>query len=53
MIVPFFIIQCPEFVTGLALTMVLGIVAGSLSGGVGTFWLLSKLKQEACSTVGI
>lgn len=52
-LVPFFIIQCPQFATGLIITMALGIVAGSFSGGVGAFWLLSKLKQEACSTAGI
>jgi len=39
--------------SGLTLTMALGIVAGSFSGGVGAFWLLSKLKKEAFSTAGI
>jgi len=46
-LVPFFITQCPEFASGLVFVMVMGIIAGSLSGGTSTFWLLSRLKMEA------
>jgi hypothetical protein len=46
-LVPFFIIQCPEFASGLIFIMALGIVAGALSGATGTLWVLSKMKMEA------
>jgi hypothetical protein len=46
-LVPFFIIQCPEFASGLVFIMALGIVAGALSGGTGTLWVLNKMKMEA------
>jgi len=42
--VPFFIVQCPEFATGLVFTMGLGIVAGALSGGTGTLWAFNKVR---------
>ncbi len=42
--VPFFIIQCPEFATGLVFTMALGIVAGAVSGGTGTLWAFNKVR---------
>ncbi len=43
-LVPFFILQCPGFEAGLIFTMALGIITGSLSGGTGTFWGLSKVR---------
>ncbi len=46
-LVPFFIVQCPEFATGLIFIMAVGIVAGALSGGVGTLWVLSRMRMEA------
>lgn len=46
LLVPFFIVQCLEFASGLVFVMALGIFAGSLSGGTGTFWLLSRAKVE-------
>jgi hypothetical protein len=39
-------VQCLEFASGLVFVMALGIFAGSLSGGTGTFWLLSRAKVE-------
>jgi hypothetical protein len=45
-LVPFFIIQCPEFASGLIVSMALGIIAGALSGGMTTLWLLSRLRME-------
>lgn len=47
LLVSFFIVQCLEFTTGLIFIMVMGIIAGSLSGGTGTFWLLRRFKTEA------
>lgn len=46
-LVPFFLVQCPEFSSGLILTVALGMIAGSLSGGTGTLWVLSRLGKEA------
>lgn len=46
-LVPFFLVQCPEFSSGLILTVALGMIAGSLSGGTGTLWVLSMLGKEA------
>lgn len=45
-LVPFFILQCPGFEVGLIFIMALGIVSGSLSGGMGTIWVLNKVKAE-------
>jgi hypothetical protein len=45
-LVPFFILQCPGFEAGLIFTMALGIIAGSLSGGTGTIWVLNRVKLE-------
>ncbi len=46
-LVPFFIVQCPEFTSGLIFIMALGIITGALSGATGTLWVLSKMKMEA------
>ncbi len=46
-LVPFFIVQCPEFASGLIFIMALGIIAGSLSGGTGIFWVLNRIRMEA------
>jgi hypothetical protein len=43
-LVPFFILQCPGFEVGLIVIMALGIVSGSLSGGTGTVWALTRVK---------
>lgn len=43
-LVPFFILQCPEFSSGLIFIMALGIIAGSLSGGMGTLWVFSSVS---------
>jgi hypothetical protein len=43
-LVPFFILQCPGFEVGLIFIMALGIVAGSLSGGPGTIWVLNRVS---------
>lgn len=45
-LVPFFIVQCPEFASGLISIMALGIIAGSLSGITGTLWVLSRVRME-------
>ena len=45
-LVPFFIIQCPQFEVGLIFIMSLGIIAGALSGGTGTLWVLRRAKME-------
>ena len=41
-LVPFFILQCPEFSLGLIFVMVLGMIAGAISGGTGTLWVLNR-----------
>jgi hypothetical protein len=46
-LVPFFIIQCPEFASGIIFIMALGIIAGSLSGGTGMLWVLNRTRVEA------
>ena len=46
-LIPFFIVQCPQFASGLIFIMALGIIAGALSGATGTLWVLSKMKMEA------
>ncbi len=46
-LVPFFIVQCPEFASGLIFIMTLGIIVGSLSGVTGTLWVLSRWRMEA------
>ncbi len=46
-LVPFFIVQCPEFASGLIFIMALGIIAGSLSGVTGTLWVLSRVRMGA------
>ncbi len=48
-LVPFFILQCPEFASGLIFIMALGMIVGAISGGTGTFWVLSRGKMEAAS----
>ncbi len=45
-LVPFFIMQCPEFASGLIFIMALGIIAGSLLGGMGTFWAFSSVSMR-------
>jgi hypothetical protein len=45
-LIPFFIVQCPQFASGLIFIMALGIIAGALSGATGTLWVLSKIKME-------
>lgn len=45
-LVPFFILQCPDFEVGLIFIMALGIVTGSLSGGTGTIWVLNRARAE-------
>jgi hypothetical protein len=45
-LIPFFILQCPQFEAGLILIMALGIITGALSGGPGTLWLLSRIRTE-------
>lgn len=45
-LVPFFVLQCPGFEAGFIFIMALGIIAGSLSGGTGTLWILSRVKVE-------
>jgi hypothetical protein len=45
-LVPFFILQCPDFEVGLIFIMALGIVSGSLSGGMGTIWVLNRARAE-------
>jgi hypothetical protein len=45
-LVLFFIVQCPEFASGLVFVMALGMIVGSLSGGTGTLWALNRLKLE-------
>jgi hypothetical protein len=44
-LVPFFILRCPEFAFGLIFMMALGIIVGSLSGGLGTLWVLSRVRM--------
>jgi hypothetical protein len=44
--IPFFILQCPQFEAGLIFIMALGIITGALSGGPGTLWLLSRVRAE-------
>lgn len=46
-LVPFFIVQCPEFASGSILIMTLGMIVGSLSGGTGTLWVLNSVRMEA------
>jgi hypothetical protein len=46
-LIPFFVVQCPQFASGLVFVMALGIIAGALSGATGTLWVLSKMKMEA------
>jgi len=46
-LIPFFIVQCPQFEAGLIFIMALGIITGALSGGTGTLYLLSKMRTEA------
>lgn len=46
-LVPFFVVQCPEFASGLIFAVALGMVAGSLSGGTGTLWILSRRRGVA------
>ncbi len=46
-LVPFFIVQCPEFASGLIFIMAIAITAGSLSGGTGTSWVLNRMRMEA------
>lgn len=46
-LIPFFIIQCPQFEAGLIFIMALGIITGALSGGTGTLWVLSRVRMEA------
>jgi hypothetical protein len=46
-LVLFFIAKCPEFASGLIFIMALGMIAGSLSGGTGTFWVLKRVRTEA------
>ncbi len=43
-LVPFFILQCPDFEVGLIFSMALGIVSGSLSCGTGTIWVLNRVQ---------
>lgn len=43
-LIPFFIVQCPQFEVGLIFIMSLGIIAGALSGGTGTLWVLSRVN---------
>ena len=45
-LIPFFILQCPQFEAGLIFIMALGIITGALSGGPGTIWLLTRVKME-------
>ncbi len=45
-LIPFFIIQCPQFEAGLIFIMALGIVTGALSGGMGTIWVLNRVRME-------
>jgi hypothetical protein len=45
-LIPFFIIQCPQFEVGLIFIMALGIVTGALSGGMGTIWVLNRVRME-------
>jgi hypothetical protein len=45
-LIPFFILQCPQFEAGLIFIMALGIITGALSGGPGTLWLLSRVRME-------
>jgi hypothetical protein len=45
-LVPFFILQCPDFEVGLIFIMALGIVSGSLSGATGTIWILNRARVE-------
>jgi hypothetical protein len=45
-LVPFFILQCPGFEVGLIFIMALGIVSGSLSGAMGTIWILNRARVE-------
>jgi hypothetical protein len=46
-LIPFFVVQCPQFASGLVFVMALGIITGALSGGTGTLYLLSKMRTEA------
>ena len=46
-LVPFFIVLCPEFASGLIFIMALGMIVGALSGGTGTFWVLNRGRMEA------
>jgi hypothetical protein len=45
-LIPFFILQCPEFEVGLIVIMALGIASGALSGGTGTVWILNRTRVE-------
>lgn len=42
--IPFFIMQCPEFASGLISTMALGMIFGALSGGTGTQYIFNKMR---------
>ncbi len=44
-LIPFFVVQCPQFTFSLVLTMVLGITAGATAGGLGTSMALNRLKR--------
>ncbi|MBW1698942.1 MAG: hypothetical protein JRH18_21065 [Deltaproteobacteria bacterium] len=43
-LIPFFLVHCPEFTSGLIVTMALGMFAGSVTGGTGTLWVLSRMR---------
>ncbi len=45
-LVPFFLVRCPDFASGLISTMALGMIFGALSGGTGTFWVLNRMRME-------
>lgn len=45
-LVPFFFVQCPQFASGMVFIMTLGMVAGCVTGGTGTLWVLSKVRVE-------
>lgn len=46
-LVPFFVVQCPEFTFGLVFMIAWGMVGGLLLGATGSLWLSRRARMEA------